>query len=101
MNIERKIKSIYYYGFENVEGELLICDDSIIFIAEKYGIITMEIKIKYVDMDFINRTESNLLIQNGIVIYTKEGLKHKFVLDNSLEILALLLTKQQTNKEDK
>ena len=75
----------YFRGIEAV--------DKLIFKSHVFNIQKGETEIKYSDIAEIQKRNTLLIAPNGISIVTKDGFKHKFVLNGRNKVIEFLNSK--------
>ena len=83
------IPANYYRGIEAVGGTLLFDETGILFQSHAFNIQTGETRIEYRD---IEKAQKRGLL-TGMDVFTKDGVRHKFVVYHRKDVIAFLNSK--------
>ena len=89
----QKIMANYFRGIEAVGGKIYFYEDKLIFKSHVFNIQRGETEIKYSDIYEIQKRNTSFIVPNGISIITKDGFKHKFVLNGRNKVIEFLNSK--------
>ncbi len=89
----QSIMANYFRGIEAVGGKIHFYGDKLIFKSHVFNIQRGETEIKYSDIAEIQKRNTLLIAPNGISIVTKDGFKHKFVLNGRNKVIEFLNSK--------
>lgn len=90
---KQEIPANYFRGIEAVGGHIILDDEGLTFKPHKYNIQKEELHIDFSDMRAAETRKTYGLIQNGIIIYTKDDKQHKFVVNKSKEVAEYIRSK--------
>lgn len=92
--IEKIILANYFRGSEAVGGKIYFDNTGLTFKSHKFNIQRGETRIDYNQIQDVNKRNTLGIVPNGISIFTKDGVEHKFVIYNREKIIDFLKHKR-------
>lgn len=91
---EKIILANYFRGSEAVGGKIYFDNIGLTFKSHNFNIQKGEIRIDYSQIQSVNKRNTLGIVPNGISIFTKDGIEHKFVVYNREKIIEFLKNKR-------
>lgn len=92
---DKRIHANYFRGIEAVGGKIYFDGGGLTFKSHHINIQKGETRIEYTDILNADICKTLNLVPNGIVIHTKDGLEHRFVINNRKSIIEYLNSRAQ------
>ncbi len=88
--VGQSVKANYFRGIEGVGGKLIFDAMGVTFHSHAFNIQVGDTRILYKDILRVEKKRTMGLVPNGMVIFTRDGKKHQFVLWNREAVIAFL-----------
>ncbi len=89
----KSILANYFRGMEAVGGKIYFDDKGFTFKSHAVNIQTGDTRIEYIQIDYIKKRNTLGIVPNGISIFTKDGLEHKFVINSRKQVIEYIQSK--------
>lgn len=89
----KSISANYFRGREAVGGKIYFDEKGFTFKSHYFNIKTGDTRIEYIQIDNVKKRNTLGIIPNGISIYTRDGLEHKFVIYNREQVIEYIQSK--------
>ena len=90
---DKSISANYFRGMEAVGGKIYFDEKGITFKSHSFNIQTGNIRIEYMSIDYVEKRNTLGIVPNGMLIVTKDGIEHKFVISHRKEIIEYIQSK--------
>lgn len=88
--IGSSILANYFRGMEAVGGKLYFYEDGMVFKSHALNIQTGETMIPYNQIVRIGKRNTLGIVPNGMSVFTREGIEHKFVINHRKNVIGFL-----------
>ncbi len=95
----QSIAANYFKRIEAVGGKLFFDETGMTFKSHAINIQSGETRIQYDQISRISKRNTLGIVPNGMLIFTKDGFEHKFVINHREDVIAFLMNKLQTEKD--
>ncbi len=91
--VDKVILANYFRGSEAVGGKIYFDDVGLTFKSHKFNIQKGQTRIEYNQIQSVNKRNTLGIVPNGILIFTKDGTEHRFVVNNREKVIEFLRDK--------
>lgn len=92
--IGKSIAANYFRGPEAVGGKITFEEKGLTFKSHAFNIQRGETRIGYDQISSIEKRNTLGLVPNGISVFTKDGMEHKFVINGRKNVIEFLKSRQ-------
>lgn len=86
----KSIAANYFMDFEAVGGKIYFDEQGFTFIPHALNMQTGNTRIEYDQISSVAKSNTLGIVPNGILVFTKDGFKHRFVINNRKKVIAFL-----------
>ena len=80
----------YFMDFEAVGGKIYFDEKGFTFIPHALNMQTGNTRIEYDQISSVAKSNTLGIVPNGMLVFTKDGFKHRFVINNRKKVIAFL-----------
>lgn len=89
----KSIAANYFMDFEAVGGKIYFDEHGFTFKPHALNIQTGDTRIEYKNISTIQKSNTLGIVPNGMLVFTKDGMKHRFVINNRKKVIEFLESK--------
>lgn len=89
----KSIAANYFMDFEAVGGKIYFDEHGFTFKPHALNIQTGNTRIEYKNISAIQKSNTLGIVPNGMLVFTKDGVKHRFVINNRKKVIEFLESK--------
>lgn len=86
----KSIAANYFMDFEAVGGKIYFDGHGFTFKPHALNIQTGNTRIEYENISAIQKSNTLGIVPNGMLVFTKDGVKHRFVINNRKKVIEFL-----------
>ena len=83
----------YFVGIEGVGGKIYFDETGFLFKSHSFNIQTGQMRINYKDIAKLGKWNSLVIVPNGLSVFTRDGIEHKFVIYHRNDVFEFLESK--------
>lgn len=94
--VDKSIAANYFRGTEAVGGKIYFDKTGMTFKSHMFNIQRGETRIEYCEIDSVAKRNTLGIIPNGMLILTRDGFEHKFVINSRTKVIEFISQKIKT-----